>query len=208
MAPTRRTVLTYGLVGTAVLVCGGVGLGLRQGVMHRPHAPLRALEPRAFSVLVAVAARVAPGGPSFPTAGDVDVVGKVDALLARMHPGITWEINQLLKAFDNALSSAMFGHGITPFTALEPEQQDEVLEAWRTSSLWVRRLGYKVVRDLVVNAYYGSPEVYEACGYPGPPDFSAMMEQRAAEAARKAELQARVDEVLPGEHPVEVEEAP
>ena len=71
--------------------------------------------------------------------------------------------------FENGLGGLLVTLRPTPFTALEPAAQDRRLEAWRHSRITVLRSGYQAMVRLVKAAYYSSPEVYPAMGYPGPP---------------------------------------
>jgi hypothetical protein len=185
--PSRRTVLTYGLTGAGFLAVGGVGLGLRPGATATPPRPLQVLDARTYAVVAAIAARVTPGSEGVPSAADLEVAANVDELLSTMEADSAWEVVQLLKAFDNALVSAVLGGGFTPFTKLSAPDQDRVLESWRTSSLNVKRLGYKVLRGLTAAAYFGSPAAYAQCGYPGPPDFSGIQDSLDAQAASAEE---------------------
>ncbi|HET9451941.1 MAG TPA: hypothetical protein VFO83_13715, partial [Aggregicoccus sp.] len=55
------------------------------------------------------------------------------------------------------------------FTRLSPEAQDAVIADWRDSGLALRRTGFQALRALAAGAYYSSPRVWPAVGYPGPP---------------------------------------
>jgi hypothetical protein len=184
MALSRRSFLGLGLVGAGLLALGGVGL--RPTVLRAATKPLRALDERTFSVLAAFAERVAPGGGAFPAASGVQVAEKVDALLATCAPGMVAEIKQALLLFDNALAGLLLDQRPSTFTACDPATQDAILESWKSSRLDLRRRVYKALRGLCAGAYYGSPEVYAAIGYPGPPDYRALMAQRDAAVAEGA----------------------
>lgn len=172
MGMTRRKFLQVSAAGAAVLALGGAGLALQATVMRTPRAPLRSLSDRGYSVLASLADRVCPPGGAFPSASDVGVAEKVDALLATMHPGTVAEVEQALLLFENGLAHALFDGTWRTFTASPAEVQDAILASWQTSRLSLRRQVYKALRGLVAASYFGSPEVYAAVGYPGPPDFS------------------------------------
>ena len=170
----RRTVLKFGLGGAALLAVSGVGLGLREGVLRTPAAPLQVLGPMEYSVLAAVADRMLPAGDGFPSAATLQVAESVDLLLARSEPEVGAELQQLLGLLENALVGALFGGPATPFTALSTAQQDAVLQAWKNSRLTVRRMGFRVLRSLCLSTYFCHPAAYALVGYPGPPDFSSI----------------------------------
>ncbi|MEC8423890.1 MAG: gluconate 2-dehydrogenase subunit 3 family protein, partial [Myxococcota bacterium] len=163
MATTRRTLIKGGFGAAALLAAGGLGLGLRPGAAPPPAAAqLKALTPQQYGVLVAVAARMCPGGNGRPSASDIGVAAKVDAQLATMHPADAAEFGQGLLLVENALVGLLLDGRGTPFTLLGPREQDEALEAFRTSRIPIRRSVYKALRGLVAASYWGDPRLYEA----------------------------------------------
>jgi len=170
----RRRLLKRGLLGGVLLALGGaVPLALRSTRPGpAPRRPLALLSPDEHAVLAAIAARMAPGpaaGPRWPTAEALDCAGKIDALLARVHPEVGAEFKQLLHLFENALFGLVHSASPTPFTRLSPAAQDARLDAWRTSRLALLQSGYQALKRLVHATYYSSPEIYALIGYPGPP---------------------------------------
>lgn len=169
--PTRRHVLGAGLVGSAILALGAVGLGVQQGAGH-PVPELAALEPQAFRTLQSLAARTCPGSQrGFPSARQVRLAERVDAYFATLHPTDQRELNQALGLLENALSGFLLAGRGAPFTASSDEAQDATLRAWRNSSLGVVRRAYKALVSACVGTYYALPEVQAAAGYPGAPDY-------------------------------------
>ncbi len=171
MALTRRTLLRYGLGGALALAAGGLGLALFPGQSRAPRRPLQALTERDYAILAAIADRLCPGAPGLPSAGELDVAGHVDALMARLHPADVAEFQQLLALFENALVRALLHGSPVPFSRAAPAVQDASLEAWRTSALPFRRLAFKALRGLVAATYWAQPETWPHIGYPGPPRF-------------------------------------
>jgi hypothetical protein len=174
MTVPRRGFLKKGILGGALLLIGGgAGLALRGTRLGKPaRKPLRLLSPAEHAVLAAIAARVVPGEgapAAWPSAEAVDCAGKIDALLALAHPAVGEDFKRLLGLFENGLTGLFVDHSPTPFTRLEPADQDARLEAWRRSRLALLRSGYQALVRLVHAAYFSSPEVYPAVGYPGPP---------------------------------------
>lgn len=162
--------LKVGLGGAAVVaVGGGAALFLRDTVSRTPRRPLRALTAAQFSVLAAVADRIAPASGAFPSAWEVSVPEKIDELLSRVHPGLVEEVGQGLMLLESAAAGMLLDGRTSTFTGSTPAEQDEILESWRASDIEVRRKVFKALNGLCNAAYYGSPEVYPAVGYPGPP---------------------------------------
>ena len=171
----RRTVLKFGLGGAALMAVSGVGLSLRSGVLRQPARPLSVLTSRQFSALAAIADRILPAGDGFPSASSLEVAERIDDLLARSEPEVGVELGQLLSLLENALVSLLLGGPPVPFTALSEDRQDAVLVAWRDSDLALRQGAFRALRSACLSAYFSHPDVYALTGYPGPPDFSAMV---------------------------------
>ena len=149
-----------GAISGFVTIFGLISLFVAAFIMHNT-----------FSILVAVADRIAPAGGGFPSAEELQVAEKIDGLLARMDPAVGGEIKQVLLLLENALAGLVFDGRTKPFTRMMPEAQDDALRSWQNSRLDVRRTAYTALHGLCAAAYYASPEIYPLVGYPGPPDF-------------------------------------
>jgi len=171
----RRGFLKKGLLGGALLALGGVGaLSLRKGPPRDlPHEGLKVLDAQEYAVMAALAARIIPDRPGFPTVEELGTAAAADAVLQKTDPSVQAEVKQLLRLFENAVTNALFGGRTRPFTALLPPAQDDVLREWRDSRLSVRRTGYQALRGLLLAAYYGDARTWAAVGYPGPVEVKA-----------------------------------
>jgi len=174
VSTSRRKFIKRGLVGGDLLaLAGSLPFALRTTLLGRaPRRPLRLLTLEEHAVLAAAAARLVPGdgaGPSWPSAEALDCAGKVDALLATVHPDAGRDFRRLLRLFESGLLGTFMAASPRPFTRATPAEQDARLEAWRRSRLTVMRSGYQALKRLTHAAYYSSPEVYPRVGYPGPP---------------------------------------
>ena len=97
----RRKFLQRGLLGGGLLVLAGtLPLAFRTTALgRRPRRDLRLLNLEEHAALAAVAARIVPGDgaeASWPTAEAVDCAGKIDALLATVHPDVGDDFRRLL----------------------------------------------------------------------------------------------------------------
>jgi len=170
----RRRFLKRGLAGGAILIAAGtLPFAFRTtSIARRPRGPLRLLSIEEYAVLDAIAARIVPGdqpGKPWPSAYDLDCAGKIDALMATLHPEVGSDFRRLLRLIESGLLATFIAGSPRPFTRAAPHEQDARLEAWRRSRLALLRSGYQAVKRLVHAAYYSSPEIYALIGYPGPP---------------------------------------
>jgi len=170
----RRRFLKRGLAGGALLIAAGtLPFAFRTtAIVRRPRRPLRLLGIEEYAVLDAVAARIVPGDKPdkpWPSAYDLDCAGKIDALMATVHPDVGGDFRRLLRLFESGFLGTFIAGSPRPFTRAAPDEQDARLEAWRRSRVALLRSGYQAVKRLVHATYYSSPEIYPFIGYPGPP---------------------------------------
>src|SRR5262249_19440609 len=140
-----------GLFGGALLVCAGslpfVFRTTRRGA--GPRAPLRLLSSDEYAVFAAAAARIAPGDGAdagWPRAEALDCAGKVDALMATVHPDVGRDFRRLLRLLESGLLGALTAGSPRPFTRAPAAEQDARLEAWRRSRFALLRSGYQAVK--------------------------------------------------------------
>lgn len=170
-ALTRRQLVRRGVVGTLLLAAAGAaGAFWWPTRRRRPRPGLRVLDETEASILSAVATTVLAIEPGAPTAGDVDVVGRVDALLARSPVPVQREFARLLHLFENGTTGLITATGWTSFTAAGPASREARLRAWQTSRIALFRTGFQAMKRLCGACYYSSPTSWAAIGYPGPPD--------------------------------------
>ena len=175
----RRSFLKYGLLGaTALAVGGGAWLGTRR---TRPDpslaGPFAVLSPEEATFFRALADRLLPPRPRFPSPADVNLERRIDALLALMPVEGQREVKQLVGLFENALAGFLLDGQWRTFTSSSAEQQDARIRGWQQSRYRIRRTGYKALKKIVYGSYYGAPETWPAIGYPGPPPIGAPLDR-------------------------------
>ncbi|MHB1846081.1 MAG: gluconate 2-dehydrogenase subunit 3 family protein [Deltaproteobacteria bacterium] len=172
MPVTRRGFLKRSLLGGASLaLAGSLPLALRRTALRAlPSEPLRLFNPAEYSVLAAIADRVVPvTRPGEPSAQEIGVAQKADALLSRADRDTQNDFKQLLGLFDSALAAFLLDGRTRPFTALSPTEQDRALAQWRDSRLPLRRSGFQALQRLCAALYYSDPRTAQTVSYPGPP---------------------------------------
>jgi hypothetical protein len=179
----RRSFLKYGLFGAALLAVGGATfLGTRR---TRPATalggPFTVLTPEEATVFLELADRLLPARPGFPAPADVDLLRRIDGLVALMPPEGQKEVRQLVGLFENALMGFVLDGQWRTFTGSTDEQQEARIRAWQLSRYRVRRTGYRALKKIVYSSYYGARETWAAIGYPGPPPTGGMVDRSVPE---------------------------
>jgi hypothetical protein len=174
-ALSRRNLLKTGLVGTVLVGLGSVGLAFRETTTRTDTPSLSVFDAREYAVLCAIADRIAPAlGPGAPGALAVGTVQKLDALLRQADVENQKGIKLALRVFENALTGAVVGERIAPFSALSPEARDRVLAGWRDSRIGFRRTVFRALGGLILSVYWGDERVWQRIGYGGPPDRAGL----------------------------------
>lgn len=117
--------------------------------------------------------RMIPARPGFPSPAELQIAERVDDFLADGDPRVAAEFRQALLVLENGLAGFLLDGRPTAFTRLAPEEQERVLDAWRTSRWKFRRMVYRAIHGLCMAVYFTCPEVYPAVGYAGPPAIAA-----------------------------------
>ena len=165
----RRRFLRAGLVGGAALALGGVLAWNTRGYVVAPETArgLRALGPKEFLVVQALAARIVrPDAPDMPSPDALGVAAFVDGLVARLDAANRTDLLRLLHVLEHALPLAS-GHA-SRFTQLPGAAQDAVLTAMMTSRVPLLRGAFEALKSLCVMAYFRDARTWAGLGYDGP----------------------------------------
>lgn len=188
---SRRSLLKTGLIGGLLVGLGSVGLALQKGRARSAPSSLKVLDATEYAILAAIADRVCPAlGPGAPGATALDLASGVDGLVADADPEVQKGTKMALRIFENALTGALAGERIMPFTELDPEAQDRVLARWRDSGVGFRRTVYKGLVGAIFALYWGDPRTWPRIGYGGPPDFTKLRHVYAEELVDLNDLRA------------------
>jgi hypothetical protein len=125
--------------------------------------PGQALRRRERALIAAVADALLPPGGAIPESGrEADVAGYLDTLVAATQPRQRALMRALFFLFEHAtlfFPAPGFPRGLRRFSSLDVAQRDAVLEAWRTSRFFPRRLVFTSLRALCTLGYFASPGV-------------------------------------------------
>jgi len=117
--------------------------------------------------LAAAAEATFPAGGELPPSGlEADVPGYTDQLLMASHPRMRLLIHLLFFLVEHAtlFFPAPGRRGWRRFSALDADQRAAVLEGWRTSRLFSRRLVFASLRAILTMGYFAFPTVLRQLG--------------------------------------------
>lgn len=132
-----------------------------------PPVATRALSAREWATVAAAAdATFPPGGDIPPSGTDAEVPLHVDRFVAAQQPSTRLLMRLLFVLVEHAtlLFPAGGAGGRRRFSSLTPAQRVEVLDGWRTSSLYPRRLVFQSLRAIIGMGYFADLEVMRLLG--------------------------------------------
>jgi hypothetical protein len=185
---SRRTLIKTSLAALGVALAGGAALALQKTVLLGDTPSLKVLDPAEYAVLVAITDRVCPAlGDGAPGGLALRVPELLDRMLLDTDIEMQKGIKVALKLLDNALTGAVTGERVVPFTKLSPEQQERSLTSWRDADSGFRRTVFGGVSSAINSIYWAQRETWPRLGYKGPPDIEGL---RAAYADQLVDLNA------------------
>jgi hypothetical protein len=176
------------LVGVALISVGSAALLLQPSRSESVRGKLAVFDAKEAAILAALARRLCPpAGPGSPGADAVGLVALLDKALLGADDEAVKGLKVALAIFDNALTGALFGERLRPFSQLDGQAQDAVIHNWQTSSVPFRRMLIHGLAGLTMSVYWGDPRSWPSTGYGGPPDARAL---RATYAENLVDLDA------------------
>jgi len=171
---TRRQFIKAGIIGGAALAAAG--LFYSRGLKEAPSAAgSPGLTAAGRTVIAAVVPAILAGG--LPEAGEARskaiarTVDGVGVAIAGLSAAAQKELAELFALLDIAPARMLLA-GVWPrWEEATPAEVAAFLEGWRTSRLGLLRSAYAALHDLVLGAWYGTPDTWDAIGYPGPPEI-------------------------------------
>lgn len=170
--PTRRTFILTGLAGSAVLV----GTYWLRGPIARPGtAAARAAETATIlrAMIPVLLDGALPASPAQHEAALQTTVANVQAAIAGLPPAAQRELGELFTFLGWAPTRVAFAGLTRGWDNASREEVTAVLERWRTSRFDMQRTAYDALHQLVLGAWYATPDSWVRIGYPGPPELPA-----------------------------------
>ncbi|WP_426415455.1 hypothetical protein [Aestuariirhabdus sp. LZHN29] len=170
----RRRVLRDGLAGAALLAGSGILTSL-SGCSAPPPASsgmqlLRADDQLFFAALYPVVLGGSLAQEPVQRSRQLEqAVRSLDQYLSRISPVMQQQLMQLLDLVHMSATRGPLTGVWGTWSSATDEQIQGYLQRWKNSSMQLLRMGYSLLMQLMVMAWYLVPSSWPAAGYPGPP---------------------------------------
>ncbi len=170
-ALSRRGLLKVGLLGSAFLAGAGLTASLGGCSASSPQAGfviIRSSDLPFLQALIPVLLEGAVAPAQMPQA----VAGTLQSLdhsLNHLSPEMLKLTQQLLDTLVLPLTRGPLTGVWGSWENASPAQVRRFLERWQNSSIDLLKMGHAALLQLVMMSWYGRPESWAHCGYPGPP---------------------------------------
>ncbi len=171
---TRRQFIKAGLFGGAALALAGVFYS-RSLKEAPPDAVSRGLTLPGRAIVAALVPAMLAG--ALPESGEArrravaQTVDGVGVAIAGLSAAAQKELAELFTLLDIAPARILLARLWPRWEDAAPADIAAFLQGWRTSRLALLRSAYAALHDLVLGAWYGHPDNWQAIGYPGPPEI-------------------------------------
>jgi hypothetical protein len=170
-ALSRRGLLKFSLGATAFLATAGLGASLSGCSQSHPASGYKALRDSDLPVLRALIPVLLAGSQSAEKMPDA-VAGTLQSLdysLDHLSPEMLKLTRQLFDVLAMPVTRGPLTGIWGAWENASTEQVRHFFDRWQNSSLGLLRMGHSSLIQLVMMAWYGRPESWAHCGYPGPP---------------------------------------
>jgi len=169
---SRRVLFQYGLLGSLALatgIGGGSSIGFfRQSDLASGMRILRERDMHFLRALIPVLLQDAVAAEDMPQAL-VQTLQGIDYSLSHLSPAMLALTGQLLVTLSLPASRAPLSGIWGRWENASSEDMRRFLQRWQNSPLPLLKMGHNALLQLVFMGWYGNPEAWQHCGYPGPP---------------------------------------
>ncbi|MFB4392739.1 MULTISPECIES: twin-arginine translocation pathway signal protein [unclassified Pseudomonas] len=157
----RRDLLRFSLGASAFLATASL-LGCAP---QTPGQGYRVLRDDDLPLLNALVPVVLAGTAATPE----PVLRKLDQALAALSPEMLKLTRQLFDVLSLPLTRGPLSGVWGSWESASAAQVEAFLHRWQDSSLNLLRMGHASLLQLLLMAWYATPQAWPGCGYPGPP---------------------------------------
>lgn len=160
---SRRTFLTVGLAGSALLAAGGLAAWIAR------RDPARDRDDVLGAVVPALLAGALPAQPAQRAQAIERCTRLVSEAIDGLAPSAQDEIAQLFALLAIAPTRLLTTGIASSWAEASPQEVHDFLERWRVHSFALLQSGYQALHDLVIGSWYADESSWPAIGYEGPP---------------------------------------
>lgn len=170
---SRRQFLKAGLIGGIALSGLAAWYGLRRGLSKHGETDFTGSEAAMVSaVAAAVLAGMLPKEAGARRAALDRTVSGVARAIGGLGAAAQQEIGELFALLDFPPTRGALAGIWMRWEDAGPDKVAAFLTSWRHSRFALLQSAYAALHDLVLGAWYGQAESWQAIGYPGPPDVA------------------------------------
>ncbi len=167
----RRGLLRIGLLGGALLATTGLCASLSgcgRELAAAEFGLLRSSDLPLLRRLIPVLLAGAVAAPSAPAVVE-GTLSSLDRNLQQLSPALAAQVLQLFDLLSLPMARGPLTGIWGGWDAASDQAMQDFLQRWQNAPLALLRQGHGVLLQLVLMAWYGRPEAWAHCGYPGPP---------------------------------------
>lgn len=170
---SRRGLLRVGLFGSAALTTAGLLGGLSGCSAEGPAKGFLTLRDSDLPMLRRVTQLVLQGAvPEANTPAAVEgTLQSLDQGLAYVSPALYRQVSQLFDLLALPITRGPLTGIWGNWAQANDEAVTAFLQRWENSSITLLRQGHAALLQMIQMAWYGRPEAWGHCGYPGPPSI-------------------------------------
>lgn len=171
LAVSRRGLLKFSLMGSAMLATAGVTASLTGCSSSMPQDGYKVLRKEDVAFLSAAIPVVMQGTFAADKVAESTLITlkSFDHSLAHFSPEVLKLIQQLFDVLGMSITRGPLTGVWGGWENASPTEIANFLERWKNSAIGLLNMGYGSLTQLIPMAWYGNPEAWGHCGYPGPP---------------------------------------
>lgn len=93
----------------------------------------------------------------------------IDTALMGMPPRVRDDMRTLFGLLSRQAGRVLVAGSMAAWGQVSPERASGIIQGWRDHSLALMQQAYGGLHDLTMGVWYGNPDHFADCGYPGPP---------------------------------------
>jgi len=167
LALSRRSFLRYTAVTAGLVTLSRLRMTPALAASVTPGPGLQVFTPNEEEIFTAITERmVGAGHDGMPAVRDTRAIYTIDQAVLQLDTNTQSQLRWLLWGFQ--WGPPLLQLKPKTFTAMSPAEQDEYIRGWAESSLEIRRLAFRALKNLSMLGYYAQDSTWPGIHYSGP----------------------------------------